>query len=119
MTTRGLAGLIFYSNDPERLAQFYKDVIGIPFQLQTHGKIREHFECSYHHVHFAILKRKEQEHSNHVVPSFRVDDITQFVEHHNLSTLHPTIELGGDSRIASISDVDGNMIRLWMNKSIE
>ncbi len=117
MTAKELGGLIFYSPDPERLAQFYKEVIGIPFQVQTHGKIREHFECMHYSVHFAILKRKENASTNNIVPSFRVDDIAQFVDHHKLKMLHPIIELGGGSYVASISDVDGNMIRLWMGKT--
>jgi len=112
MTTKALVGVIIYSPNPERTAQFYKDKIGIPFELQSHGKIREHYECLFNFIHFAILKRKEGEGSNNIVPSFRVDNINAFIEHHSLKTIHPIIDLGEGKRVTSISDIDGNMIRL-------
>lgn len=117
MKTKGLGALILYSPNPERLAKFYRDVIGIPFELQTHGRIREHYECSYHNIHFAILKRNSVEVTCTIVPSFRVDDIAGFVKEKNLEMLHPVIDLGKDSFISTIKDVDGNMIRLWMNRT--
>ena len=119
MTAQGLVAIIFYSPDPGRLAEFYKNIIGIPFALNAHGNIREHFECSYHNIHFAILKRGAGEVTSSIVPSFRVDDIKEFVAFHKLETLHPVIELGGGSFVCSIKDADGNVIRLWMNKSVE
>lgn len=112
MTAISLAGIILYSPEPENLAKFYKEVIGIPFELQSHGKIKEHFECLFGNIHFAILKRKEATVVNSIVPSFRVDNLKQFIETKGLKTLHQFIDLGEGKMVTSISDVDGNMIRL-------
>ncbi len=112
MKANALAGVILYSPNPEKLANFYREFIGIPFELQKHGKIKEHFECLFNYIHFAILKRGEGEVTKSVVPSFRVDNLKQFIDHHQLRTLHPFIDLGEGKCVTSIEDIDGNMIRL-------
>lgn len=112
MNAKALAGIILYSTEPQRLAEFYQRVIGIPFALQAHGKIREHYECLFHYIHFAILKRKEGAVNSSVVPSFRVDDLKKFITHHQLDPLHPIIDLGEGKCVTSVRDVDGNTIRL-------
>ena len=115
LSTNGLSGLILSSTNPERLASFYRDVLGIPLQLNKHGKLPAHWECDFNGVHFAILKESKTETgASNIVPSFAVEDINAFVEYHHLSMLHPIMSLGGGSYVASIADTDGNVIRLWM-----
>nr|WKN38052.1 glyoxalase/bleomycin resistance/dioxygenase family protein [Tunicatimonas sp. TK19036] len=116
---KGLTGLIMSSADPEKLATFYKDVLGLPLQLNKHGNLPAHWECDFGRIHYAILKQRNAGHpSGNVVPSFEVDNITEFVKQHDLAMLHPLIDLGNGSFVGSINDPDGNVVRLWMNRSL-
>lgn len=119
LQVKGLSGLIMASPNPEKLAAFYKEVIGLPLELNKHGNLPEHWECDFNNIHFAILRQRGNGNpSNSIVPSFAVEDISAFVTAHDLAMLHPMMDLGGGSYVASIEDLDGNTIRLWMNKSI-
>jgi len=115
MTVQQLAGVIMFSPDPERLATFYRENLGIPFESQQHGQIREHLECEIDDIHFAILKKAQTYPGSNIAPSFRVSDIEGFVTRLNqngIKPLHPIIDIGEGKRICSIADTDGNMIRL-------
>lgn len=115
MTVQHLAGVITFSPDPERLATFYRGALGIPFEKQQHGQIREHLECEIGDVHFAILKKAQTYPGSNIAPSFLVADIEDFLMQLNQSgvkPLHPVIDIGDGKRVSSIVDPDGNMIRL-------
>ena len=111
-----MTGLIMSSPRPEKLATFYRDIMGIPLELNSHGNLPEHWECDFEGMHYAVLKGKKNENvNNSYVPSFVVDDIEAFVLQNNLGMLHPLMDLGEGNFVGSIKDVDGNIIRLWMN----
>ncbi|MCB9233488.1 MAG: hypothetical protein H6581_17660 [Bacteroidia bacterium] len=116
MKIKGLGALIFYSPDPEKFAAFYQEKFGIPFALQRHGNIPEHYECDFEGLHYAVLKRKPGPPVHSVVPSFHVADIEEFLQQTGMQRLHPIMDLGEGSFVCSVNDLDGNMIRLWMNK---
>jgi hypothetical protein len=42
------------SKDCERLARFYRDVIGIPLEDEQHGETAQHYGCEFGDLHFAI-----------------------------------------------------------------
>ncbi len=87
---KGLTGIIMSSPEPERLANFYKKVLGIPLALNRHGNTPEHWECDYNGIHYALLKRKVNEQPNeNIVLSFVVDDIESFVTTHHIKLIHP------------------------------
>ncbi len=110
-----MTGLIMSSPDPNRLATFYKEVLGLPLTLNKHGNLPEHWECDFEGIHYAILKeRKNETTSSNFVPSFEVDDINEFVRQNDLAMLHPLMNLGSGDFVGSISDADGNVVRLWM-----
>jgi predicted enzyme related to lactoylglutathione lyase len=110
-----MTGLIMSSADPARLANFYKNVMGLPFKLNKHGDLPAHWECNFEGIHYAVLKEKHNdEASSNFVPSFEVENINEFVYQNNLSMLHPLMDLGGGDYVGSITDVDGNIVRLWM-----
>ncbi|MCX6213673.1 hypothetical protein [Spirosoma sp.] len=121
MNTRqvnGLTGVIMSSPEPERLATFYRDVLGIPLGLNRHGNTPEHWECDYKGIHYAVLKQKVLTQANvNTVLSFAVDDIEGFVRTHSISLIHPIMDLGDGASIASFKDPDGNILRLWMTKN--
>ncbi|HPH99324.1 MAG TPA: hypothetical protein PK772_03230 [Chitinophagaceae bacterium] len=112
MTANSLAGIILQSQNPEKLAQFYNRVLDIPFTLQVHGNIKEHYECLFNNIHFAILKANKHESSSKVIPSFRVNNLKHFIQEKNIKLLHPIIDLGDGKACTSIEDIDGNVIRL-------
>lgn len=114
--TLGLGGLIFESSNPDRLAQFYKETLGLPLELRTHGGLYEHWECDYNNIHFAILKASEMFDGNLVVPSFIVEDIEKLISENSLVLEDEILALGGGSFVGRIKDPDGNRVHLWMNK---
>ncbi|MDJ1469251.1 VOC family protein [Xanthocytophaga flava] len=119
LVVKGLTGVIMSSAQPERLAKFYKDVLGIPLALNRHGNMPEHWECDYNGIHYAVLKGKENKQPNEtIVLSFVVNDIESFVTAHNIQLLHPIMDLGEGAYIASFKDPDGNILRFWMNKNL-
>ena len=118
LRVNGLTGMIMSSAEPERLAKFYRDVLGIPLALNHHGTMPEHWECDYNGIHYAVLKRKASDQINeNIVPSFAVDDIDSFVVTHNIELIHPIMDLGEEAYIASFKDPDGNTLRFWMHKN--
>lgn len=119
MKAKDLGGLILTSPNPKRLATFYREVIGVPLELQSHGNTPEHWECTYSNIHFAIIpEREEDSKGNTVVPSFVVDNIEEFVNNHGLGIVDPIMDLGESGYVAAVQDVDNNTIRLWTyNKS--
>ncbi|MBN8826382.1 MULTISPECIES: VOC family protein [unclassified Spirosoma] len=115
---KGLTGVIMSSPEPDRLAKFYREKLGIPLELNRHGYMPEHWECDYNGIHYAVLKQKVHGQSNvNTVLSFAVDDIERFVTRHNIELIHPIMDLGEGAYIASFKDPDGNILRFWMDKN--
>lgn len=110
-----LTGIIMTSSDPDRAATFYREVLGIPYALSQHGELPAHYECDVEGIHFAILKG-EAAPAQCITPSFQVHDLDAFLadlERRGIRPLHRPIALGGGPRISTISDPDGNDVRLY------
>jgi predicted enzyme related to lactoylglutathione lyase len=125
MHANALAGIILYSPDPERLAAFYRETIGIPFEPHTHGgAVKPHNEALWQNVHFAIWGASEphapQSASggklrNALVPSFVVDDVDGYADQlraRGVPMMGKLIELGEGKRLGTFLDPDGNQFRL-------
>ena len=115
MKSLHLAGLIINSTQPEILARFYRDALGIPFALESHGPFKEHFECDFAGVHFALLKRQHSAGGN-IIPSLACANLEAALAdlaQREIKPLHPIIELGAGKRVTSISDPEGNVLRLF------
>ncbi|MCT3651563.1 hypothetical protein HZR02_08900 [Elizabethkingia anophelis] len=120
LKVKGLSGVIMSSAEPEKLAAFYNQVLGISLKLNRHGNTPEHWECDYGGVHFAILKVKSAEQpSGNIVLSFAVDDINEYIAAHAIELIHPIMDLGEGVAVASFKDTDGNTLRLWTDKFIK
>jgi len=120
MNTLHLAGLIINSEKPEALATFYRTALGVPFVLQSHGSIREHYECDFSGIHFAILRRKHPA-GGAFVPSLACANLEEALvdlSARQINPLHPIIELGAGKRVCSIADPEGNVIRLFQQHPI-
>jgi predicted enzyme related to lactoylglutathione lyase len=115
MKSATLTGLIMTSPDPERLVQFYRDVIGLPYELNQHGTLPAHYECDVDGVHFAILKGPANP-SRSITPSFQIKNLDSFLaslDARGIKPKHRVIELGGGPRISTIADPDDNDVRLY------
>jgi len=119
MNALHLAGLIIHSEQPAALARFYRDALGVPFTLQSHGPVREHYECDFAGVHFAILQRKAPA-GGTFVPSLACASLETALADlaaRQIRPLHRIIELGEGKRVCSIADSDGNVLRLFQQAS--
>ena len=115
MTEIHLAGVVFNSPNPEEMADFYRDLFGIQFEKRQHGNIREHIECEFRGIHFAILKNAQPSSGKNIVLSFAVGNLKSFldgVQKMGIKPLHPIMDIGEGKHICSIADPDGNMVRL-------
>jgi predicted enzyme related to lactoylglutathione lyase len=124
MNANALAGLILYSPEPERLANFYRETIGIPFKPETHGgAIKAHNEALWNNTHFAIWGVSEHHAPdgaasklrNAMVPSFVVDDVDAYaawLKARGVPSVGKLIELGEGKRLGAFLDPDGNQFRL-------
>ena len=114
-----LSGLILVSEQPERLADFYRDVLGLPLAEERHGDTALHWACELGDVHFAIHPVAdyigEPTATGAVKLAFMVFDLTrlvQWLESRGIALCYPPAELGTQSRITAIRDPDGNLIEL-------
>jgi predicted enzyme related to lactoylglutathione lyase len=116
MPVESVSAILFYSSEPARLARFYSTHLGIPFELDRHGAIREHMEADIGDVHLAVLKgRGPDSHGGGVSPTFRVEGLDAFVKalrDAGTEPLRPVLELDQGKRVASFLDPDGNMFNL-------
>ena len=99
-----LGGLITSSDDPKRLADFYRSHFDIPYRVNQHGDLPAHYECDEDGVHFAIIPGRTNSPGN-IAPSFFVEDLDAKLaefEREGVKPLHAVMELGGGPRISTI-----------------
>src|SRR4051812_25361017 len=79
-----LSTVLLVSKNPERLAKFYRDVVGLPLEDEDHGETEKHFGCELGDLHFAIHPVSNFEGTGHgtgsVKLAFTVFDMNAFVE---------------------------------------
>jgi catechol 2,3-dioxygenase-like lactoylglutathione lyase family enzyme len=116
---RFLSGLILVSEQPERLVDFYRDVLGLPLAEEQHGDTAPHWACELGDVHFAIHPVADYEGeptaTGAVKLAFMIFDMTrlvQWLETRGVPLCYPPTEFGTQSRITAIRDPDGNLIEL-------
>ncbi len=121
MHVDSLSALVYSSPDPERLATFYREHLGIPFEHQAHGPIRDHLEAwlggeAGRGIHFAIMKGKgPSAERGALAPTFRVGDLDRAMkafEQGQVRQVRGAFDLGEGKRLASYADVDGNVFSL-------
>ncbi len=49
-----LSAILLVSENPKRLAAFYRDTIGLPLEDEEHGETDPHYGCELGDLHFAI-----------------------------------------------------------------
>ncbi len=111
-----LSAVLLISKNPERLAAFYKDVVGIPIEEEQHGESKKHFGCELGDLHFAIHPPENFEDSScgtgAVKLAFTIFDIkslTERLQFAEVKLAYPPKNTGF-ATMTAIHDPDGNYI---------
>lgn len=111
-----LSAVLIVSENPRRLADFYRDVVGIPLEAEEHGASLPHWGCTLGDIHFAIHPvatfPDRRSGVGSVKLAFTVFDIQALVhrlEDKRVSLLYPPHDTGFFWSTA-IQDPDGNLI---------
>lgn len=126
-TIEFMSAVLIASENPERLAKFYKEVIGLPLEEEQHGQTDKHYGCGLGDLHFAIHPVSNFKGINArtgcVKLAFNVFHMEKFVsrvESHGAKLEYPPADRGF-ALMTSIADPDGNLIEItqlsnrWMN----
>jgi predicted enzyme related to lactoylglutathione lyase len=111
MKAESLSAVVFFSPEPEPLAEFYRRQLGIDFKPGDHGSTGAHFETWFNGTHLAVLTGE----TRGVSPTFRVHGLDAFVvalEKAGRARTRPILELGQGKRVVSFRDPDGNLFNL-------
>lgn len=117
---RFISGVILVSRQPERLAEFYRDVLGLPLAEERHGDTLPHWGCELGDVHFAIHPAGDYPDDPADGPgpiklAFMVFDLSSMVDwldRCGIQLCYPPVDLGEESQITAIRDPDGNLVEL-------
>ena len=110
---QSLAGLVLHSEEPDRLARFYRESLGLPLAPAEHGTVGLHYEGMVGRTHLALWKRTAP--FGVLVPVFRVDDIDGVAAElrgRGVPAMHKTLDIGDGKRVATFTDPDGNAFRV-------
>lgn len=111
-----LSAVLLVSKHPERLAGFYRDVIGVPLEDEQHDETLPHWGCTLGEIHFAI--HPVEDFPDHRVGvgsvklAFTVFDLNSLVrklEEKGVRLLYPPKDMGFFLSTA-VEDPDGNFV---------
>jgi predicted enzyme related to lactoylglutathione lyase len=114
---RAFSAILIVSEDPERLATFYREALGIPVHDEEHGDTDLHYGCELGDLHFAIHPRSNFEQvgvprTGSVTMAFHVADanaLAAAVEAAGHKVEYPPKDLGW-CIMTAVRDPDGNYI---------
>ena len=115
-TIEFLSAILLVSKDPERLAGFYKDVIGLPLEIEQHGETERHYGCELGDLHFAIHPISNFKGTDYgtgsVKLAFTVFDMNAFTKKVNSKGYKFAYEPkdSGFAIMTALQDPDGNYI---------
>lgn len=116
---RFLSGLILVSEQPERLVDFYREVLGLPLEEERHGDTALHWACELGDVHFAIHPVADYEGEPTATGAvklafmtFDLATLVQWLQACGVPLVYPPADLGTESRITAVRDPDGNLVEL-------
>jgi catechol 2,3-dioxygenase-like lactoylglutathione lyase family enzyme len=115
-----ISGVILVSRQPEQMAHFYRDVLGLPLAEELHAGTQPHWGCELGDVHFAIHPEEDYPGEPASGPSpikvaFMVFDLPRMVAWLNscgVPLCYPPTDLGAESQITAVRDPDGNLVEL-------
>ena len=111
-----LSAILLVSRHPERLAAFYRDIVGLPLEDEKHGDTAPHYGCELGDLHFAIHPVENFEGGGYGTGSiklaFTVFDMEAFVarvEKAGVKLAYKPKDTGF-AKMTALSDPDGNYI---------
>ncbi len=111
-----LSAVIIVSENAERLANFYKGIVGLPLEDEVHGETHKHYGCELGDLHFAIHPTSNFEGTGTATGSvklaFNVFDMNSFVQRlkdNNVSLAYEPKDTGF-AIMTAITDPDGNYV---------
>lgn len=114
--TRFLSAVLITSRNVDRLATFYRDIVGVPLVDEQHGNSAKHYGCEMGDIHFAIHPVEnfdgEEPGVGSVKLAFEIFDMAAFMKHiaaNNIAPLYPPKEMG-PMLITALKDPDGNHV---------
>lgn len=114
--TKFFSAVLLVSRNPERLAAFYKDVLGVPLEDEQHGNTAKHYGCEMGDLHFAIhpIENFDNEElgTGAVKLAFEIFDMDGFEAHlksKGVTPLYPPKQMG-PMLITALRDPDGNHV---------
>jgi RimJ/RimL family protein N-acetyltransferase len=114
----GFSGILLVSENPGRLAAFYRDVLEIPIEEEQHDETLPHWGCSLGDVHFAIHPIEDfpdrKSGVGAVKLAFTVFDVralARSLQRKGVSLLYPPRDEGFFIGTALL-DPDGNFVEL-------
>jgi len=119
MPVEFLSAVIVVSEQPEQLASFYIDAIGLPLRAEQHNNDVPHWGATLGQLHFAIHDVRDfPEHhragAGAVVVALATEDLDALLVRlrtHNIEPLYPPKNLGWTTMTA-VHDPDGNLVEL-------
>src|SRR5262245_5338551 len=113
-----LGAVILVSKEPERLARFYRDVLGVPLTPEQHGDELPHWGCTLGQLHFAIHPVEDFPDGRSAVGSvklafntFDVHGLARRLQAHGVTLLYPPKDTGF-FWVTAVEDPDGNLVEL-------
>jgi hypothetical protein len=116
MRIHSLSAVVFTSAQPERLAGFYNQHLGLGFAPHAHGPADEHQEARVGDMRFAIVPGPAGAATGAgVSPTFLVNGLADFMTALAAAGVQPCApvrSLGDRKQLASFRDIDGNAFQL-------
>jgi predicted enzyme related to lactoylglutathione lyase len=117
-----ICGIFVLSENPARLAKFYREIIGLPLTYDHASAVNgengaDHYECDFGAVHFAIhpARGRDLSHPNNAIMfALAIDQLDVYIERlniHDIDLLFGPFDLDF-GRLAGILDPDGNTVQL-------
>ena len=108
--------MLLVSHNPQRLAEFYRDVVGVPLTEERHGDSLPHWGCNLGEIHFAIHpietfpdRRSGVGAVKIAFTTFDIDALVRRLAANGASVLYPPRDIGF-FRSTAIHDPDGNFV---------
>jgi predicted enzyme related to lactoylglutathione lyase len=118
MPVRSICGAILVSDDPQALARFYADALGLTFAREEHGGLAPHWGVDIGTVHFGIHPPQNFKRSSagqgSVVLTFDVTSLSECasrLEGLGAACIQPPHD-EGFGMVASFTDPDGNQFEV-------
>lgn len=128
------SAIVLVSRDVRRLAEFYRDKLGLPLEEEIHPDSDVHYACEIGDIHFAIFPepKKHLERGARVGQTghgqvkfaftvFDLDNVVKALRERGVEVTYPPMQAEDFIRMTAIRDPDGNYIELtqmdkrWFN----